>query len=436
MTVPGRVFEAVAAMLLNPSSQQHADPEGRALLRVLNYQTPLIVGAAERHRALLFRAAAGFTRVFQLVSKSARGLSFFGAEVALQQGAAGPGSVSLSFAGSGLSMLEAFESCVGEGVERLSLMEAEEDRARHRAPPKKIAPWLLPVLRDLDVDTEWVGAQRLSDGADVLLPIDLCLRRPEARRTFQPPWPHSIGCAAGMSPDWAMLSGLLELIERDAVALWWRGGRRGRAICLEEPALVDAAVSLAQLRQGCIDRRTWLLDITTDVAVPVVAAFSFSTRGDGFCVGTAARPGLASAARAALTELAQTELAIEVVEARRRGGGDSALSRTDLRQLRRFETIHAEQCELLHPGAPAGGIPDLPAATTTEALQSVLDRLAERGLQVLAVDLTRSRYGIPVMHMFCPGLECEPSHLAGPRLSAVIRDTGGGDRHTGGIDFI
>ena len=54
-----------------------------------------------------------------------------------------------------------------------------------------IAPWLLPVLRDLDLDfdldTEWIAAQRLSDGADMLLPIDLCLRRPEARRVFQLP---------------------------------------------------------------------------------------------------------------------------------------------------------------------------------------------------------------------------------------------------------
>jgi ribosomal protein S12 methylthiotransferase accessory factor len=348
MTVPGPVFEAAAAILLNPSSQQHADPDGLALLRALDCETPLIAGAAERHRALLFRAAAEFTRVFQLVSKSAPGLSFFGAEVA-----AGTGSASLSFAGSGLSMLEAFESCVGEGVERLSLAEAEDDHARHRAPPTLIAPWLLPVLRDLDLDTEWIAAQHLSDGADMLLPIDLCLRRPEARRVFQPPWPLSIGCAAGMSPESAMLGGLLELIERDAVALWWRGGRRGRAIALEEPALVDAAVRLVQLRQGCMDRRTCLLDITTDIAVPVVAALSFSTGGDGFCLGTAARSSLASAAGAALTEMAQTELAVEVVEARWRGGGDSALSPTDLRQLRRFESIHAGQCALVHP-RPSG----------------------------------------------------------------------------------
>ena len=143
MTVPGPVFEAAAAILLNPSSQQHADPDGLALLRALDCETPLIAGAAERRRALLFRAAAEFTRVFQLVLKSAKlASSFFGAEVA-----AGAGSASLSFAGSGLSMLEAFESCVGEGVGATLIAEAEDDHARHRAPPTLIAPWLLPVLR-------------------------------------------------------------------------------------------------------------------------------------------------------------------------------------------------------------------------------------------------------------------------------------------------
>lgn len=134
--------------------------------------------------------------------------------------------------------------------------------------------------------------------------------------------------------------------------------------------------------------------------------------------------------------MAQTELAVEVVEARRRGGGDFALSPTDLKLLRRFESIHAGQCALVHPGAPACGTPDLPASSTTEALRSVLDRLAERGLQVFAVDLTRSRYGIPVSRMFCPGLECEPSHFAGPRLNAMICHTGGGDCHTKGIGLM
>ena len=72
-------------------------------------------------------------------------------------------------------------------------------------------------------------ARSLATGSDVLVPADWCVRRAPRRMGLQPPWILGSGVAAGPDWDWAASRALLELIERDAVALWWLGGHRGTA---------------------------------------------------------------------------------------------------------------------------------------------------------------------------------------------------------------
>ena len=265
------------------------------------------------------------------------------------------------------------------------------------------------------------------------MPVDLCLRRAPEHRAFVPPQPLTVGCAAGLSVERATLSGLLELIERDAMALWWRGGQRGRPIAAEELTMTVVAEQLRQLRQGQMDRWTWLLDITSDIGIPVIAAVSFSPTGDGFCVGTAARLGMAEAATAAVREMAQGELAMEVIEVKRRERGDAGLNTADWNNLRRFGGIHAERCLLVHPVGKPRVTAALPSGSSADVLRTVIDRVAAAGMEVFALDLTRPRFGVPVMRILCPGLECEPGTRNGPRMAAAKLAAGGDDCLNEGI---
>ena len=197
---------------------------------------------------------------------------------------------------------------------------------------------LAPALRPT---SDGVGAiQRIGGRRPHAVPLDNCYRQHITEQDFKPPLRLSSGCAAGVTREDATLRGLLELIERDAVALWWRGGRRGRAVAPDSEAASGAAALLAQARQGQGHRTSWLLDITTDVEIPVVAAMSTDPDGYGFVVGFGARLNLADAARAAVFELCQVELGLHVVAAKRRESGDAAMNESDRRQLRRgaFDT--------------------------------------------------------------------------------------------------
>lgn len=423
------VLQAAAAALESGT----ATGEAAALLDWLGCPQPAAPGPEELHRARLFRAAARFARLFRLEAKDSPGLAAFGAEVAPDLLAAMPGLPLMGVSGTGLAPLAAFEGCVGEGIEYLSAVRTTADDVRPAPAGPVAAPdWLARILPAGAAPRGWIAA-RQPDGGEAWLPAELCLRLPAAEHGVAPPWALSIGCAAGRTPEAATLHALLELVERDAAALWRRGGQRPRPLALEDPAVAEAAAVVGTLRRGRATRRAWLLDITTDLGIPVVAALSTRAARDGLCCGVAARPGLAAAARAALLEMAQMELALEVVAAKRAERGEAGLNAVDRRHLARAEGRRAEACPLLHPGrAPrAGG--DLPG----EALAAILDRLSAHGLAPLVLDLTRPAFGVPVVRVLCPGLEVEPSGIAGPRLAATMADSGAaiGSNRIPGIDF-
>lgn len=430
-------------------------PEELRLLRTLGYLPDPVPLATTANRTALLRAAADFVRVFQLHAPSAPAMAVFGAEMrpptVARAGWQGP---LVGVSGTGLTPGQAFEACIGEGVELLSQFETDDDAPRWRR-GDGTALGVAKTLRDLAQDAsgwtdasggadatsgateiDWFPGQRVCDGTPVWLPVDFCLRRADGRRDFVPPYPLSIGCAAGPTRDDAAVHALLELIERDAAALWWRGGRRGRALALESPALRGAAAMLTQLRQGQASRTSWLLDITTDIGVPAVAALSCLPDGAGICCGLAARPAMGDAACAAILELCQMELAGDVVLAKQREQGFAALNERDHAHLRRQASLRADDCILLHP-LPGLRQPEFrPGTNNNDTLRLLAARLAEHDMDTLAVELTRPGLDIPVMRMMCPGLELEPSRRVGARLRREIERTGGGETYTGGVGLM
>lgn len=439
-------FRAAAAALAGASTLGNHGPDAGSLLQYLGYDDSDTARARERSRML--RAAAKFQRMFLLSVPDAPGLVFFGGEAdPAVLGASHAGQPVGSLAGSGVTPQRAFESCVGEGVEYLSQFHQDAD-------PIEIGPlavdrgtqdphvdaFVSAVLTACNVDQQrpiaFVPARRLSDQAQAWFPADLCYRRHVSEQDFAAPLKLSTGCAAGATFEMAALRAVLELIERDAMSLWWRGGRRARPIAGDSEAGRGAAELLAQLRQGQHERECWLLDITTDVGIPAVAAISANEDGYGFAFGLGARLSLAEAASAAIFELCQVELGQHVVAAKRRESGDAALNESDRRQLRRGTLFDTRNCTLLRPfGEPSGHTPGIPTEAAA-ALEYIVGRLVGLKIATYLVDLTRSDFGIPVVRVLAPGLQLEPCQIASQRLAQVISETGGGAVHTGGITLL
>ena len=333
------LFARAAALLPGEEADKTADSDAWLLLEALGYTTaaesPADGGecAAETHnRVCLLKAASRFARVFELAAPDAPGLVSFGAE--FDPALADPmhaGSPRVGISGVGLSPQEAFQGCIGEGIEYLSQLQTGND-VLERACAGDRAATLGPQGRDFlaafsahrlspNAELSWHRATRLIDGREIWLPADLCLRRPSVQQEIKPPFPLSTGSAAGKSWEAAALHGLLELIERDAAGLWWQGGQRGGSIPPRHEAYTIAAEMLPRLRQTAAPLRAWLLGIPTDFGVPCVASLSCTTDGFGLAFGLAARPTLAARRSSRHAGNVSRELAHAVVEAKCRERG-------------------------------------------------------------------------------------------------------------------
>ncbi len=445
------LFARAASSLLGQRQEENWGSNVRPLLEALEYTAANDVDAGRfgpetRHRAQLLKVASQFSRIFELAAPDAPGLVSFGAEFdpALAD-SLHEGSPAVGVSGVGVSLQEAFQGCVGEGIEYLSQLQTRDDVLIRcaRDPVARFGPQTQEFLvaysayrQPAVTEISWCRAKRLNSGDEVLLPADLCLRRPPGQREITPPFPLSTGSAAGTCWDAAVLHGLLELIERDAASLWWRGGNRGRLIPPGDEAQIVAQALLSRLRRNVSTRRNWLLDITTDIAVPCVAAVSCRADGFGVAFGLAARPTLAAAARSAILEMCQIELAYEVVEAKCRERGESALSERDWVHRRRATLINADRCLLMQPVAKPADRRPIEATDANALLQLIVARLGQFGIETFVLNLTRSNFAVPVARVIAPGLQLEPSEIITPRLADMIARTSGSAGYTGGVALI
>jgi ribosomal protein S12 methylthiotransferase accessory factor len=410
----------------------------------------LLRSVEQRYGRNITQAAALARRMFLLRSACASGLRFVGAETTPRSPAADDNSsISFSLSGSGETLEEAFVSCVGEGVERVAQIECHGDvtaSANLSEIGDRVWPSAISALEDdlayhrLPRDTKlaWMPGRpadqaRGEAAGSVLLPADWCLRRAPAQVSLKPRTVGSVGVAAGPDFDWAASRAILELVERDAASLWWNGGRRGRMVALDDPVMAGVVSLLANLRQGSSLRHSWLLDITTDLGIPAIAALSCDHEGLGLAYGLAARHSKAEACRAAILELCQTELAIRLAHVKLRDSGEARLSATDRLHLERARAIKVDQCELLYPlgAAPAHG-----SGLHGSGLAALTCALARAGIEVALVDLTRPEFDIPTVRALAPALQAMPSDVISERLQRAIAALGGRAACPGGLPLI
>jgi bacteriocin biosynthesis cyclodehydratase domain-containing protein len=209
----------------------------------------------------------------------------------------------------------------------------------------------------------------------------------------------SNGNAAGSSLEDAILQGTLELVERDAVALWWYNRTPVPGVDLasfHDPWLEEMIRHYADL-----GRELWVLDITSDLGVPVMTAVSRRVDGAGeqimFGFGAHLDPRIA--ARRAVSELNQ------MLPVLLRHG--TALNDPDAQRWLKVATV-ANQPYLFpvagqRPKA-AGDFRFVHRPDVRDDVESLTRALAAKGLEPLVLDQTRPDIGLPVVKVLVPGL--------------------------------
>ncbi len=393
-------------------------------------------GPTARDWAAALAVAARLPRIFQLPAPDAPGLTFVGGTVEpALYGFEAHLFPAVSVSGRGTALEGAFLGCIGEAAEHLSRLEWGDEPfdASVGVPPnmtaESAASFRAGSTRDGALD--WLPARRLGDDAVSAVPADACLIRGRGG-----PVPPSSGCAAGETPEQACLAAVLELVERDAGALWWYGGQPARPLAPE--TLIAGLGSLIEdTRQGATSRPTWFLDITTDLEIPVVAAVSTQPDGFGLACGLAARTHAAEAVHAAFLELCQMELSNRLVAMRLHRGGAGLLAPVERRHRERMETVDANQSPILSAyGIPRPWEEPAGAAAPRRRLDWIAARLDRRGIECFAVDLTRAVIGMPVVRALAPRLQSLPLRQTTRRLEDTMRQHEARSGHRHAADLI
>lgn len=342
--------------------------------------------------------AGRFDDLFQIPMDDAPGFAFVGAKFHIDDAATGR-RWDFSAGAADPDRQRAFRRCVGEAAETMAQF--------------------LCTRPDLSRVAEEAGisGHRLHDDAEIGIPANLCFRDADGASASG----LSLGCAAGRTVEEATMAALCELIERDAMCLWWDGGAPACAMPL---ANLDRSVAdtIARMRGGRTTRETWFLDLTSDVGLPVAAALSCAGDGYDLAAGFAARGTFDAACLAALNELAQMELGNTLVAAKLERNGKEALVATELRQVERMRCLPASDARLRGAGA------DRPIRSETQAIKQLAGRLADLGISCSVADLAHPAHGIAVVKAVAPLLQApdgpETQRLAAARKSGGFQTRG------------
>ncbi|WP_338738899.1 YcaO-like family protein [Haloplanus salilacus] len=271
----------------------------------------------------------------------------------------------------------AFVKALGEGLERYcaGVYRATEfdAEAGERAVPHEA--FVRPDDRSPEGVTAWVPGEDLATGDDVSLPAELVhYPPPEAR--YRPPITTGLGLGNGGVE--ALLSGLYEVVERDAAMLSWYSTYEPLGLTVDDEGF-EALVARARAESLSVSP----VLVTVDVDVPVVAV---AVHRDGawprFAVGSGADLDATAAARSALAEALQNWM-----ELRAMGPEDAA---DEEGAIARYADFPPEARDLTAPddGVPVASVGPETAPTGEAELDAVVSRVVDAGLSAYAARVT------------------------------------------------
>jgi oxazoline/thiazoline synthase len=207
----------------------------------------------------------------------------------------------------------------------------------------------------------------------------------------------SNGCAAGNTLEEAMVQGFLELVERDAYAIWWYN--RLPRPRLDLSRFDDSYIRAMQSQLAETGRRLWVLDVTSDLGIPTFVAITHWMQNglENIEFGSGAHFDPRIALLRALTELNQF-LSIGLMDG---GSGEkSSLDGTTPLRLQDHPYLMPSDTSSIEP--PSGSTFD--QLDTREQVMTCVGVAKRAGLDFLALDQTRPDIEVPVVRVIVPGL--------------------------------
>ncbi|WP_199248171.1 TOMM precursor leader peptide-binding protein [[Phormidium] sp. ETS-05] len=326
------------------------------------------------------------------------------------------------FQGDEIQYRSSYHSMGEKAIHPNSCMNFSQEQYNNREEWNEICPSFfqkVPEPFDEEREINWTPVWSLTHQDFKYLPTAYCYHG--YPQPAQPDcWADTNGSAAGNTIEEAILQGFLELVERDAVALWWYNRVKRPLVDLDsfdEPyfqALKDYYQSL--------NREIWVIDITSDLNIPAFAAVTRRIDRDveDIVLGYGAHLDPQLAIQRALTEVNQLLPAVLSANA---DGSTHYLSYEAL-ALKWWQTATIQNQPYLVPDATLS--PRVRADYTRLCSDDLLDdimtcqKIVEKhGMEMLVLDQSRLDIGLKVVKVIVPGMRHFWRRLGAGRLYEV-----------------
>ncbi len=274
------------------------------------------------------------------------------------------------------------------------LLYSDAQYRRHEPPPDSEHSQTIPAPFDRSSKIEWSPVWSLRDNRFKYLPTTHLYFFYRGAAAFLA---DSNGCAAGNTLEEAIVQGFLELVERDAYAIWWYNRSQRPEVDLSQ--FDDSYIRDLQTQFAAAGRRLWVLDVTSDLGIPTfVAIMHWMQNGhENIEFGSGAHFDARIALLRALTELNQF-LSIGLM-----GGGSgekNSLDGTTPLRLEDHPFLTPSDDPMVQPGSDVK-FGRLDAREQVTACVSLAKR---EGLDFLVLDQTRPDIEVPVVRVIVPGM--------------------------------
>jgi ribosomal protein S12 methylthiotransferase accessory factor len=323
---------------------------------------------------------------------------------------------------------EAFMKALGEGLERYSAgvyrtagfdTAPGRERATAVTPDEFVRPADAPAY-DPDRPIHWVRGEHLATGATVSLPAEF-VHYPPPEERYKPAI--TTGLGLGNSGVESLLSGLYEVIERDATMLAWYSTFEPLGLSVEAESF-RTLVGRARSEELTV---TPLL-VTADVDLPIVAC---AVHRDGawprFAVGSGADLDPGAAATSALAEALQNWTELRAMGPERADSEEGAIG-----AYADFPPAARDYVET-ETSVPAASVGPETVPTGADELVAVVERVVDAGLDPYAARITPpdvAELGFEAVRVLVPS--AQPLFTGDPyfgdRAESVPPDLGFGSR--------
>ncbi|KKG11486.1 YcaO-related McrA-glycine thioamidation protein [Methanosarcina sp. 2.H.A.1B.4] len=355
----------------------------------------------------------GVTRIADITNLDRLGIPIFSAI----RPSAASGAISI-YSGKGSTeqrarisaIMESFERClaerpginanIGGGISAPALVESYLN-ARETCSVLDPSSLLLAQPFNPSSLIEWVGAYDLMSGEEEFVSANAVYHPYDAPGQCQKLFlSNTNGLASGNTLEEAILHGLLEVIERDAISTAQFSRDLGKEIVLTEED--GYLYELAQkFKDAGVELKIWLVPTDTGIPTVIAATDDAKLKDPALLVmgaGSHLKPEIAVAR--AITEAAQSRV-VQIQGAREDTDREGFIRSVGYDRMKRLNWFWFEEGEKIS----LSEVKDLSGKSPSENIDVILEKLKGLVEKVLVVDLSREEIAVPVVRVIIPGFE-------------------------------